>query len=283
MAPVAKKNWISNTCDPMTPNLLRVIGAWRENSDTFTLEIDRGVTPWLPGQFNMVGVAGLGEVPLSISGDPADTRAITHTIREVGNITRALARLRPGSLATVRGPFGSAWPLSRSEGLDVVLIAGGVGLVPLVPALCHVIAKPHMYGRVTLLYGARTPEDVLFKDLLEEWASRSNVHVGLTVDHPEPSWRFDVGVVTRLIHRARLRPTGSIAMVCGPEVMMRFTIRELLSEGFRAEDIWLSLERNMKCGVGLCGHCQIRGEFVCGSGPVYPYAKIAPLLEVPEL
>lgn len=271
----------------MVPRTAYVIRNHRETADTFTVEAAGmdGVSEFLfdPGQFHMLGLPGIGEVPVSISGDPAAPRTLVHTMREVGAVTRALTHLRPNDAFTVRGPYGASWPVAAAEGRDLVLIAGGIGLAPLRPVIYRVMANRARFGRFGLLYGTRTPDDILFSKELSRWRSSFDMDLSITVDRSTPNWRGNVGVVTKLVSRAPFEPGNTVAMVCGPEVMMRFAVDELLHRGVPSDSIYVSLERNMKCGIGLCGHCQIRGEFVCRSGPVYRHDAIAELLEVREL
>lgn len=272
--------------EPMLPRLYTVQRRRRETSDTFTLELaaKNGATvAYNAGQFNMLYVFGVGEVPISISGDPDRPQTLVHTTRAVGTVTRALRGVQRGQTVGLRGPFGSHWPVQEAVGKDVVLIAGGIGLAPLRPVLYHVLARRQQYGKIVLLYGTRTPEDLLYRRQLEQWRARFDVEVGVTVDHATGSWRGNVGVVTRLIARASFDPSDSIAMVCGPEVMMRFTIMELLKGGLAEEQVFVSMERNMKCAIGFCGHCQFGPTFVCKDGPVMRYDRIKPWIGVREV
>ncbi|MDF1523930.1 MAG: FAD/NAD(P)-binding protein, partial [Trueperaceae bacterium] len=236
-----------------------------------------------PGQFDMLYVFGVGEVPISISGDPARPERLVHTTREVGAVTRAMRRLRPGDAIGVRGPFGTSWPVAAAEGRDVVLIAGGIGLPPLRPALYHVLAHRERYGRVVLLYGARTPEDLLFRDELAAWRASFDLEVHVTVDRATGDWRGNVGVCTPLVQRAPIDPRRTVAMICGPEVMIRAACRELARRGVSPQDTFVSLERNMKCAVGLCGHCQLGPYLVCRDGPVFAYDRVERLLDRGEV
>ncbi len=237
-----------------------------------------GHFPFLPGQFNMLYLFGIGEVPISISGDPVREDLLVHTVRKVGTVTEAIGRLKQGESIGVRGPFGTPWPLEESKGDDLLLIAGGVGLAPLRPVIYEVLARRGEYGRFLLLYGARTPADILYKRELQRWRGRFDMYVDVTVDSAPSGWRGHVGVVTTLIERARFDPFHTTAMVCGPEVMMRFAVRALKERGLGEERIFLSMERNMKCGIGLCGHCQFGPYFVCKDGPVFRYDRIKDLL-----
>ena len=230
---------------------------------------------FVPGQFNMLYAHGVGEAPISISGDPTDPTVLHHTVRVVGKVTRALGALDVGDEVGVRGPFGSTWPIEEAAGQDVLFVAGGLGLAPLRPAILSVLARRGEFGQVSIIYGARSPEDILFRRELEAWRGRFDVDLDAIVDRSGTDWYGPVGVVTRLVAEADVDPETSIAMVCGPEIMMRFTARELEQRGFAQSQIWISMERSMKCAVGLCGHCQLGGSFVCKDGPVYRYDEMA--------
>ncbi len=223
------------TTNPMLPDLFRVERRIKETHDTFTLELaarnPQQQFSFAPGQFNMLYVYGVGEVPISISGDPAQPERLIHTTRAVGTVTQAMSRLRAGDLLGVRGPYGTAWPIEEAKGQDVLLIAGGIGLAPLRPALYTILSRRAEYGKVILLYGARTPTDLLFFKELERWRGRFDMQVRATVDQASGEWLGNVGVVTRLIAGAHYDPSQALAMICGPEVMMRFTIIELQRQG----------------------------------------------------
>ena len=264
----------------------RVTAARRESADTVTLELEPPAEEdfaFRPGQFNMLGAFGVGEVPISISGDPAAGGPVLHTIRDVGMATRALCALEPGDPVGVRGPYGTSWPLEAAEGADVVIIAGGIGLPPVRPAVYHLLAHRDRYQRVVLLYGARTPSDLLFTDELAGWRSRFDVDVQVTVDAAAGGWQGDVGVVPDLIATTRFDPATATAFMVGPEIMMRFTVRALLAAGVHQERIYLSMERNMQCAVAMCGHCQLGPFLVCRDGPVFGYQALAPWLSIREV
>jgi NAD(P)H-flavin reductase len=271
----------------MAPVPYTVRRARREIHDTVTLEIEAATAPgdfsFLPGQFNMLYLFGLGEVPISISSDPAQPRVLAHTVRGVGAVTNAMCRLRRGAALGLRGPFGRGWPLDEAVGGDIVIVAGGVGLPPLRSAIYHLLAQRDRYGRIALLYGARTPADLLFETELAQWRGRFDIQTEVTVDAASSGWRGRVGVVTTLIPRIEFDPAETTALICGPEVMMRFTIAELSRRGVASDRIYLSMERNMKCAVGLCGHCQFGPAFVCKDGPVFRHDRIAHLLKVREI
>lgn len=275
--------------DPMTPCIARVRKRHRDGPQVFTLDIewqetgDRGATPFAPGQFNMLTVFGVGEVPISLSGDPAQRQRLVHTVRAVGPVSTALTGLKPGDAIGLRGPFGAGWPMEEATGRDVVVVAGGLGLAPLRPALYRLLAERERYGNLVLLYGTRSPDDILFRRELETWRRRLDVDIDVTVDHALSAWHGHVGVVTTLIPRATFDPLHSVAFVCGPEVMMRFAIAALRVAGLADEAIHLSMERNMKCAVGFCGHCQFGPDFLCRDGPVVPYSHVAQRLTVTGL
>ncbi|MFT3772162.1 MAG: FAD/NAD(P)-binding protein [Minicystis sp.] len=269
------------------PEPARIVDVRVETEDTFTLTLDTPGRPrgfvFSPGQFNMLYAFGVGESAISVSGDPAQPSRLVHTIREVGTVTRALRRLGPDGVVGVRGPFGSPWPLDVVRGADLLLIAGGLGLAPLRPALQHALHHRGDYGRVALLYGARSPDGLIFREEIAAWRRRPDLEVLVTVDHADPSWPDHVGVVPALLRLASFAPERAVAFVCGPEVMMRFTARELARRGVTDDRIFLSMERNMKCGVGLCGHCQYGPAFICKDGPVLRYDRIRSLLPLREI
>lgn len=277
----------ADLADPMLPRSFRVRHTRRETRDVWTIELEPdngGTTPrFLAGQFDMLYAWGVGEAAISISGDPGKEGPLVHTIRAVGAVTRALCATRHGATIGIRGPFGRGWPVDAAEGMDVLIAAGGVGLAPLRPALYHVLRNRNKYGRVALLYGARSPGDLLFASELARWRSRFDVDVQLTVDHSAGDWGGPVGVVTHLLRYAHVDPRECVAMVCGPEVMMRFVALELQRLGMSSERIHVSLERSMNCGVALCGHCQLGPELICRDGPVFRLDRVEALLHVREL
>lgn len=273
--------------DPMLPRPYRVRKVVKETYDTFTLELEPAQGEdryeFAPGQFNMLYLFGLGEVPISISGDAAEPATLVHTLRAVGAVTDGLCHLSRDAEVGVRGPFGTAWPVGAAEGSDVVVVAGGIGLAPLRPAVYHLLAHRERYGRIVIFYGARSPRDLLYRRELERWRSRFDLAVEPTVDYAAESWRGHVGVVTKLIARGGFDPTHATALVCGPEIMMRFAVRELLKRGVPREQVYLSMERNMKCAVGSCGHCQLGPSFICKDGPVFRLPQIEPFFDLREV
>ena len=230
-----------------------------------------------PGQFTMVGRPGYAEVPISICGDPGRPERLEHTVRAVGEASRALAASARGDVVLVRGPYGHGWEVADAHGHDVLFVAGGIGLAPLRPALLEVLRNRARYGRVVLVYGSRGPDQLLYRHELERWRGRLDVEVAVTVDAAAPGWRGRVGVVTTAMP-ADLDPHLTSAYVCGPEIMMRLTAAALVDRGVPPGRVRVSLERNMKCGIGLCGHCQLRELFVCTDGPVFGFDRVRPLL-----
>jgi NAD(P)H-flavin reductase len=234
------------------------------------------------GQFNMLYLPGIGEAAISISSDPARPATLAHTIRAAGNVTQALARRRVGDQIGLRGPYGSAWPLEQCRGHDVVIASGGVGLAPLRPVLYAISNHRAEYGRVILLYGARTPADLLYTDEYDRWRQH-DIEIEVTVDIANEAWRGHIGVVPVLFYRLRLSGAKTRLLTCGPEVMIRFVIFEALARKVKPEHIYLSMERNMQCAIGLCGHCQLGPAFVCKDGPVFTYQQMEPYLHVEDL
>lgn len=254
---------------------------------TFRLAWSGGVSPsayaFAPGAFNMIYLPGVGEVAISMSGDPQANDGWLHTVRVAGNVTKALASLRPGDSLGVRGPFGTPWPIEQLRGSDVLIVAGGIGLAPARPLIYSVLGRREEFGRVWLVVGARLPEGLLYRDEYEDWR-RGGITVETTVDRATPGWPGHVGVVTTVVDRLPLRePLDTRVVTCGPEVMMKYVAASAIARGIRPDRIWTSVERNMQCAVGLCGHCQLGPVFVCRDGPVFRYDAIRPYLFVEAL
>lgn len=272
--------------DPMVPRPFIIDRVRKELSDTYSMVLvpqDGGTFRFKPGQFNMLYAFGVGEIPISISGDAEDASVLCHTTRSVGRVSAALNALQAGDMVGVRGPYGSVWPVDAAHGMDVVFVAGGVGLAPLRPAIYHVLAHRHDFGNVIIYYGARTQEDILFRREVQAWRGRFDVAVHVTVDRATGAWSGRVGVVTQLIKGGGFDRHNAVAFVCGPEVMMRYAAEALVERGMPKGRIHLSMERNMKCAIGFCGHCQWGAGFVCRDGPVFPYDRAEPLLSIWEL
>lgn len=267
---------------PMVPARYRVTSRVVETADTVTLGLgaaDEPIDDPQPGQFSMLYAYGAGEVPISVSACPTAEAEVRHTIRAVGATTRALARLEPGAMVGVRGPFGVGWPVTVAEGGDVLVVGGGIGLAPLRPVVHQVIRERQRFGQVAILIGARTPADVLYQDEFDHWRLH-DLDVGVTVDAAGRGWTGSVGLVTQLLERRPIRYGSVTSFLCGPEIMMRNVARSLIDRGGDPATIMVSLERNMHCAVRLCGHCQLGPRFLCSEGPVLSWADASPLLAV---
>jgi len=248
----------------------------RETPDTFTLLLElqdgRGPKDFRPGQFNMLHVLGIGESPISVASF-AEEETLMHTVRSVGAVTSIVTRLKEGQSLALRGPFGSQWPVDKAVGKQLLVIAGGLGLPPLRPVILGAIARSSLFKGIKVIYGARTPSDLIYTYDYDRWKQSKGCEFFVTVDRGDATWKGNVGVVTTLFARAGIDPRGALAFVCGPELMIRFSILELLKLGLTPESIYISLERNMNCGVGTCGHCQLGPYFICRDGPVFHYPK----------
>ena len=238
---------------------------------------------FIPGQFNMLYLPGVGESAISMSGDPEESLCWIHTVRVAGNVTRTLAGLEIGQTLGLRGPFGTGWPVDTLLGQDVVVVAGGLGLAPLRPLLYYFTKHREQFGSIRVICGARTPDGLLFQTEYAGW-KQQGLDIQLTVDRPTPDWTGQIGVVTLLIDRMNLtRPAATSLVTCGPEVMMKYSAISAIKRGIPAENIWVSLERNMQCAAGLCGHCQLGPEFICKDGPVLRYDRVGHFLFVERL
>jgi anaerobic sulfite reductase subunit B len=268
----------------LVPAGYRVTARSAETHDTVSLTLEPAaepIAPFRPGQFTMLYAFGVGEIPISVSG-PAGQPALIQTIRAVGAVSRALCAAGTGQLVGVRGPFGTSWGEADAIGQDLLLMAGGIGLAPVRPALLAALRRRHRYRRIIVLAGARSPRELLFAAQLQDWRDRG-AEVAVTVDRADARWTGNVGVVTQLIGQAGLDPHRTTALICGPEVMMRLTARSLLAAGLPGDSIRLSLERNMQCGAAVCGHCQLGPLLLCRDGPVVSYAVAESLLAIREL
>ncbi|WP_406100772.1 FAD/NAD(P)-binding protein [Streptomyces sp. NBC_01003] len=269
-----------------TPVPYQVVRRESETADTATVAlrpVGTALPSFRPGQFAMLYAFGVGEIPVSVSEiRPAD-EGLVHTIRAVGAVSGALYGLQPGSAVGVRGPFGTDWELPAGGGRDLLIVAGGIGLAPLRPVVVDAITEPDRYGQVNVLIGSRSPDELLYRAEIGHWSTETAAHVAVTVDRPDDHWPGEVGMVTTLLHRARFRPSNSMAFVCGPEPMIRATARDLVHRGVPAERILVSLERNMRCATGHCGHCQLGPLLVCRDGPVLGWDRAEPLLATREL
>jgi anaerobic sulfite reductase subunit B len=281
MATVAEA---SSAAGVYVPQPYQVAERRQDTTDTWTLTLAPLGDGFAvaPGQFVMVYAFGVGEVPISVSGPPERAgEPVVLTVRDVGAVTHAICTSEPGATLGLRGPLGNSWPVEAAEGGDVVVVAGGIGLAPLRPVVLHALARRPRFGSVSVLYGARTPADLLYTDELASWGGPLAVEV--TVDAADTSWAGRVGVVPKLLEQAGFRPEVVRAFVCGPEVMIHFTVEALRERGVPDDRIFLSLERDMRCGVGLCGHCQLGPTLICRDGPVYSQAQVARLMGAREL
>ncbi len=272
--------------EALRPLPYRVVGRRQETADTVTIEFEADYGPGMefaPGQFTMLYVFGVGEVPISIAGGDPARGTLLHTVRAAGAVTAAICGLVDGDVVGIRGPYGTAWPLAAATGRDLVVVAGGIGLAPLRPAVLEVLAHRGRYRTLSLLYGARSPADLLYEADLRAWRSRFDIEVEVTVDRADEDWHGDVGLVGGLLPRVAFEPAETVALLCGPEIMMKVVARELTALGVPENAVAVSLERNMKCAVGFCGHCQFGADFVCRDGPVVPWSRVRSALAVPEL
>ncbi len=277
----------ANVQTPWAPIPYEIAGVNTENDKLWTFELrpygSEAIPPILPGQFNMLYAFGVGEIPISVSSLYEAHPTLTHTIQDVGPVSRAICHLKIGHIVGVRGPFGTNWPVRQARGKDVLIIAGGVGLCPLRPLIESIMADREAFGEVNVLYGTRDPNSLIYHRDIISWQSDPSINFQVTVDHARSSWRGNVGVVTYLIEKAKFTPENTTAYLCGPEVMMRFGVYACLDEMIPEEHIYLSMERNMKCAIGFCGHCQYGPHFLCKDGAVLPYLKVKPYFKIDEI
>lgn len=275
--------------NPWLSHPVRIRSRTSEIPDVITFELEfldadlAARYRFLPGQFNMLYLPGAGEIAISISADPESRTSWAHTVRTAGTVTQTLSRMQAGDTLGLRGPYGTPWPLEQCLGQDVILVAGGIGLAPLRPVLYHLLHHREQFGKITLLLGARTPEGLLYEQEYPAWKS-AGIDMDITVDRATPDWQHNVGVVTLMLDRLPLpRPVNTVLLMCGPEVMMHYTMKSAVKRGLTLSQLWLSSERNMQCAVGLCGHCQLGPTFVCQDGPVFRYDVLEPFLKVADL
>ena len=267
--------------DPYLPRPARVVERRQESPTIFTLRLElqdpseREAYVFHPGQFNMVYLPGAGEVPISIVSDPQDPHLLDHTIRAVGRVTHGLAQVRAGEQIGLRGPYGWGWPLQESQGRDIVVLTGGLGCAPVVGAIRYVLRRRRQFGRLVIMQGVKHADDLIWRGSYQAWAAQPHTQVLLAADQaPEGEWPWYTGRVLDLIDQAEFDPHHCTVMMCGPEPMMWAGVDALLNRGVAAEDLWLSMERNMQCALGHCGHCQYGADFVCRHGPVFCYHDI---------
>ncbi len=269
--------------NPYLPREAEIVGRTEESPNTFTLELrltDGQPYDFAPGQFNMLYLYGSGEVPISIVADAEDSGVLTHTVRALGRVTNGMAALKVGERIGLRGPYGRGWPMRQAQDHDVIVVTGGLGCAPSVSIIHHILTHRERYGHLSILQGVKHTDDLIWRSQYDLWAKMPDVQVLLAADVAEPGWHGHVGLVTALFDHLRFEPDRSIAMLCGPEMMMRASAEGLHNRGLAAEEIFLSMERNMQCAVGHCGHCQMGGQFVCKDGPVFPWPEVRELLGV---
>lgn len=273
----------SSTSSIYVPTMATIVDVRQETEleKVFTIELPEGMTlDHLPGQFVNVSVLGVGQAPISISSSPGrSARTFELCIRRAGDLTGIIHLMKPGDHIGIRGPFGRGFPIERFRGKDMLLAPGGLGLAPMRSLLWEILDERHNFGRVIVLYGARNPSELLFKDELKELAQRPDVELHVTVDHAEAGWEGNTGVITTLFSKVNINPRNTVAVTIGPPVMYRFVIMELMGIGISDGNIWMSLERRMKCGIGKCGHCQINNVYACKDGPSFTYAELKHLGE----
>lgn len=269
--------------NPYLPREAEIVRRTGESRDTFSLDLrltDGQPYAFEPGQFNMLYLHGGGEVPISIVAGAQDSGILTHTVRAVGRITNGLAALQVGDRIGLRGPYGRGWPMHEAQGRDVIVVTGGLGCAPSVSIIHHIMGHRARYGRLSILQGVKHTDDLIWRTQYDAWAALPGVQVLLASDMAEPGWHGHVGLVTALFDHLELAAQDTIAMLCGPEMMMRAAAEGLHNRGLAADAIYLSMERNMQCAVGHCGHCQMGGRFVCRDGPVFAWPEIRELLGV---
>lgn len=272
--------------DPMLPRQFRITKVKTEVPGVFTWHLtplDGGGFAYKAGQFNMLYVFGVGEVPISISGDPRDSSKLIHTIRVAGSVTKVMAKMKAGEVVGVRGPFGRPWPIEAAYGSDVIFVTGTIGLAPLRPLIHEVLHQREQFGKVVICYGSRGTGDILYEDDLHHWRGRFDVNVHVTVHSAPAGYRGRVGSVAAAVRVARITGDSTTAFVCRSESMTKPAVDALHERGVTSDRIWVTLERNMRCGVGLCGHCQFGPTFMCKDGPVYRFDEIEPLFSVREV
>ncbi len=281
------KEPISFTGNTWVPVPYRITGKKTESKHLLTLTMEpageESIAPIAAGQFNMLYVFGVGEIPISVSSLDTPHPTLIHTIQQVGPASKAINSLDVGDTIGIRGPFGTVWPVGAADSKDVIIMAGGVGLCPLRPLIENVLSERDRFGEVNILYGSREPDRIIFHQDIIAWQSDPSINFHITVDHAFSHWRGNVGVVTQLIDKASFAPDNTVAFICGPEVMMRYGAYACMDSHVDERNIYLSMERNMKCAIGFCGHCQFGPHFVCKEGAVFPYSVVRSHLNIAEL
>ncbi len=271
--------------DPYLPKEVEIIQRTQESSSIFTLhfrftdEEHHKQFQFYPGQFNMLYLYGVGEVAISIVSDPRKKTFLSHTIRAVGRVTKAMQKLQVGDRLGIRGPFGVGWPLQKTIGKDIIVLTGGLGCAPSVSIINYILGRRRHYGKLSILQGVKHSDDFIFRKQYAKWQKSDHTEVYIAADQAGPKWPWGVGYVTDLIDHIMIQPDNSVVMMCGPEMMMNTAVKVFTQKGILENDIYLSMERNMECGIGHCGHCQYGGLFVCKDGPVFAYSQIKELFK----
>jgi sulfhydrogenase subunit gamma (sulfur reductase) len=266
--------------NPFLPHVAEVVGVRQETGDirTLALRFRQGIDfDFVPGQFVEVSVFGVGEIPLGLASSPTRREKIEVSVKRIGSVTNEIHKLTPGDTLGVRGPYGNGWPVERLHGRDVVIIGGGIGLSPLRSLIDYMLDNRDDFGKMKILYGARTQDDLVYKRLIEEWGRHRDTEVHCTVDIGTPGWTGHVGVVTALFDQANISTENTMVITCGPPIMIKFVTMGLEKMGFSDEDIITSMEKMMKCGVGKCGHCNLGSKYVCLDGPVFTHRELKAL------
>nr|WP_230963897.1 FAD/NAD(P)-binding protein [Legionella pneumophila] len=269
------------------PKEVEIIQRTQESSSIFTLHLrftdeeHHKQFQFYPGQFNMLYLYGVGEVAISIVSDPRKKTFLSHTIRAVGRVTKAMQKLQVGDRLGIRGPFGVGWPLQKTIGKDIIVLTGGLGCAPSVSIINYILGRRRHYGKLSILQGVKHSEDFIFRKQYAKWQKSDHTEVYIAADQAGPKWPWGVGYVTDLIDHIIIQPDKSVVMMCGPEMMMNTAVKVFTQKGILENDIYLSMERNMECGIGHCGHCQYGGLFVCKDGPVFAYSQIKELFKEP--
>ncbi len=271
---------------PHTPLEAEVVERIQESPTIFTLRLrftdpaEHATYRFAPGQFNMLYLYGVGEVPISIVSDPEDVHLFDHTIRAVGRVTQGLSQLEAGDRLGIRGPYGQGWPLDLAEDRDVMIVTGGLGCAPVVSVINYVMRRRDRFHRLVIMQGVKHSDDLIWRNQYAHWSKQPETQVLVAADQGAALWPWHVGHVTDLFDQVKMDFASAVVMMCGPEGMMRVAVEQLLARGMAEDHLFLSMERSMKCAMGLCGHCQYGGKFVCKDGPVFSYAQVKPLFGI---
>ena len=269
--------------NPYLPQVAKIVERIDESPSLFTLRLQfvdpqvQAAYQFEPGQFNMLSLHGVGEIPISIVSDPKDEQIIDHTIRAVGRVSNAMSRLKAGEFLGVRGPYGRGWPMQDAEQRDVVIVTGGLGCAPVVSVINYIVQRRERFGKLNIVQGVKHSSDFIWRERYDHWRKTPDTTVLLAADEGVALWPWHIGRVTDLFDQLDFDPLQVSIMLCGPEGMMRVVVKQMLDRNVADNNIWLSMERNMQCAVGHCGHCQYGGKFICKDGPVFSYAELKPL------